>query len=387
MKKATIGILVLAAAALALLAALQLGGTKGPEEPRGQETREARRLTSRGKRDAKRPAEAVREAMGGVANDAARRKRRPPAELFAHLSGKDRRVAEAIQAALDNDDFDATLAATVKALASTNAEVRLHAVDALGWFGLDALPELTEAMADPDEDVAESAENAWELALSEMPQADRRFAVAAAALGTLSNEDHLTTIVGQLTGAALEMIDGEDDEEKANDNRVAVVQALVDVMDLDRAVNTREAREAYEDITGNEWVSIDEAERYLSDPDNYEPPEDRDDDYDDGYDDDDYDDDEGGSGVRSSGTGRKAKTKGSSKSRSSYGGDEGYEVEAPQDDADGDEAVDADEGDADGAEEDEMGEDPEDEDLDGDPEEADEEEAPPDGEEGAPPTA
>ena len=36
---------------------------------------------------------------------------------------------------------------------------------------------------------------------------------------------------------------------------------------------TELGRELYDEITGHEWISISEAERYLDDPDNYEPPE------------------------------------------------------------------------------------------------------------------
>ncbi len=184
-------------------------------------------------------------------------------------------MAESLQKSLDEDDLESTLAASEKALRSANAEVRLLAIEALGWFGHDALPELTEAMGDADEDVAEAAESAWELALSELDSADRRFSIAAAALATLGNEDHLISIAGQLSGAALEMIDGEDDEAKAAEKRLSVVQSLVDVMGSKYRTNVEQAEEAYEDITGHEWRGIDEAELYLMDPDNYELPEDR----------------------------------------------------------------------------------------------------------------
>ena len=197
-----------------------------------------------------------------------------PLDIFEHLTGKDRRYAEAIQDALDADDFKATLAAVNSAMKSKNPEVRESAVEALAWFGEDALPELTGAMADPDEDVANAAENAWELALQEINEADRRFSIAAAALRTPFKKDHLMTICSQMTGAAMEMIDNEEDAKKANEIRVMVVQTLVDIMDSGRAANVEQAKEAYEEITGSEWRSIEEAERYLADPENYELPDD-----------------------------------------------------------------------------------------------------------------
>lgn len=199
--------------------------------------------------------------------------REMPLDIFEHLTGKDKQYAEAIQAALDADDFKATLAAVNSALKSKNPEVRENAVDALSWFGVEALPELTGAMADPDEDVADAAENAWEMALQEIDEADRRFSIAASAMRTPFKKDHLMTIGSQMAGAAMEMIDNEEDEQKANEIRVMVVQTLVDIMDSGREENIEQAKEAYAEITGNEWRSIEEAERYLADPENYELPD------------------------------------------------------------------------------------------------------------------
>ena len=53
------------------------------------------------------------------------------------------------------------------------------------------------------------------------------------------------------------------------------IQALVDLMDQPGSPKRAEiSRELYEEITGHNWISLDEAERYLQDPENYEPPED-----------------------------------------------------------------------------------------------------------------
>ena len=194
-----------------------------------------------------------------------------PLDIFEHLTGKDRRYAEAIQEALDADDFKATLAAVNSAMKSKNPEVRERAVEALAWFGEDALPELTGAMADPDDDVANAAENAWEAVLQEIEEPDSRFSIVASVLQSPFKRDHLVTIFSQFTSAATEMIDNEEDMAKAHANRVMVIQALVDIMGTGLVQNMQQAQEAYQEITGNEWMSIEEAERYLADPENYEP--------------------------------------------------------------------------------------------------------------------
>lgn len=218
-------------------------------------------------------ADAVQKAMNGVTLRS-RKLDRPPIDIFANLTGRDRKLAEAVQSALDAGDLSKTLSAVATALESTNSEVRVNAVEALSWFGAAALPELTGAMADPDEEVANAAENAWEGALSEIDDAQQRFKIAAAAMGAIINRDHLTTIAGQLSAAALEMIDGEADETKADEVRLDVMQTLVDIMEAGKEQNIEAVKEAYEEITGFEWLGIEEAERYLVDPEAYEPPSD-----------------------------------------------------------------------------------------------------------------
>ena len=196
-------------------------------------------------------------------------------DWFSHLKGADRELAKSVQDALDSGDLKQVLIVAEKALKSSNAEVRLNTVESLGWFGSDALPELTGAMGDPDEDVANAAESAWEIGLDQIEDVEMRFSVAAAAMGTLSNPNHLTTISGMLTSAALEFIDNADTAEESSENRIFVVQSLVDMMESKYETSVAQAQEAYEDITGKKWISIEEAELYLNDPENYELPEER----------------------------------------------------------------------------------------------------------------
>jgi len=194
-------------------------------------------------------------------------------EFVDSLPAEDRRLVIAVQEALDKDDFDSVSKAADVAFCSTNPVVREAVVEAWGWFGAQALPELTGAMTDSSEDVANAAENAWELALGEIESASQRFSIAAAAMAAISDKNHLTTISGLLECAAQEVIDGEDDAEKSEEMRFSVVQTLVDIMDSGSANCVEQAKEAYEGITGFEWQGIDEAERYLQSPDDYEPSE------------------------------------------------------------------------------------------------------------------
>lgn len=199
--------------------------------------------------------------------------RSDPDRMYAHLKGKDRTLAEQLQRGLDEADFKNVAAAADAAANSKNPEVRELAVDALGWFGAEALPELTMCMADPDEDVAQAAMNQWEQGLAEIDGSFDRLSIAAAALGTITDANALESLSGHFSNAATEYIDeAEDDENKALERRVEVVQALLDIIEGGNAVRARQAMETYDDITGSRWLGVDEAEKYLRDPDNYEEP-------------------------------------------------------------------------------------------------------------------
>ena len=193
--------------------------------------------------------------------------------MFERLSGADRELCEAVQSAMDADDGGKTIELCSKLMASSDPVARSHAVDALGWFGAEALPELTTLMGDPDDDVAQSAVNAWESGIFEIDDAKVRFKVTGIALRALSNEDALQSISSQYSNAATELIDSAEGEEAALDMRTMVIQSVVDIIDSSNKRLSDLGRELYEDITGNEWLNLTEAEKYLNDPDNYEPPE------------------------------------------------------------------------------------------------------------------
>lgn len=248
--------------------------TAAPDNVKTDKAKTAR-LEKRAKKSAPQTAEqAVRSKMPKQLPKRARKVRKGPVEMFDHLHGEDRKMAEAVQEALDADDLRATIEAAQKAMTSTNTEVRINAVEALGWFGAEALPELTGCMSDSDEEVRDAAENQWELAAQQVEKPDERFDIVAAALGTLSDENQLTSLGGILSCAATEAIDGEEDEVRSAEMRLHVVQTLVDIIEGDaNQVNVAAAKEAFNDITNNEWRGLDEAQRYLDDPENYEPPE------------------------------------------------------------------------------------------------------------------
>lgn len=228
----------------------------------------------------------ARPAGGGTAETPSPRPARPadarprpkPAAVAlpdsrAGMSEADRRLADAVQDALDAEDFARTREAARKAAQSADAEVRIQAAEALGWFGAKALADLIPLMGDANKAVAKAATDAWEFGLMEVSDPGFKFTATHEALKSVSDPDALAMIGAQFAAAATERIDAADGA-AAERLRVQAVQALVDLMGAaGDTKRTEVSRELYEEITGQRWLGLDEAERYLQDPENYEPPE------------------------------------------------------------------------------------------------------------------
>ena len=272
-KAISIGLAVVALAVLAVVAlSVAVSGdadTAAADAGRGASTGEIKSTRAKGGKNS--PA----------AGKSAKSKPKPKisaAELYKDYSPADRRLAERLQALMDDEKpFELVREGALEALKSKNPELRIQAVESLGWFGERALVELTPLMADPDEDVAEAAVGAWELALNDLPTAGEKMSVSKMALEIIRDRDILTRIGGEFSGAALELVNGESNEAKATRYRVEAVQTILNMIESGRLSNESVGREIYEDISGHEWISVDEAEKYLADPENYEPPEEADD--------------------------------------------------------------------------------------------------------------
>lgn len=181
------------------------------------------------------------------------------------------------RAAAAKKAFDKFFAAAAAAAKSENPAVRRAAVEAYSWQGSNLIPELTPLMADPDPEVAEVALDAVETRLDEMEDPALRFETAAAYMDTFaSNEDALSMFETTLATAASEVIDAADDsaaaEERARENRDYVVDVLAELIEKGDSRVAAAAKEAYSDITSEEWINFDEARRWASDPEGYEAP-------------------------------------------------------------------------------------------------------------------
>ena len=158
---------------------------------------------------------------------------------------------------VENDDLNGARELAEKAVGSSNAELRAMAVDALSWFGQNALVELTEYMSDADESVSEEARSSWMRALQEIEDDGLKAGVIELTMNKLRNKDILEDVAAELVGM----------------DELASVQVLANVILDDKneeAISA--AKEVYNSITGEEWSGVDAAEAWLQK--NYTKPDD-----------------------------------------------------------------------------------------------------------------
>ena len=159
--------------------------------------------------------------------------------------------------AIDNDDLESARALAAEAAASKNDELREMAVEALSWFGKDAMVELMQFMADANEEVAGAAKDGWMSGLQEIDDEGEKAGVIEATMKGINDGEMLEDIANELIGI--------DD--------LAAIQVLADVIeDGGNSAAVKAAKETYNTITGEDWSNIDKAEAWLQE--NYEPEDD-----------------------------------------------------------------------------------------------------------------
>ena len=165
------------------------------------------------------------------------------------MSPQDRALIERIESALERENFSEAVACAKLAQASTNESVRQSMVETLGWFGKRALPELTPFIADPSEDIRESAFNEWTMALSEIEAENEKLPIAASVMAILTDEDQLEEISGEFIGV---------------DEKLAVESLLSIIESGGSKPGIAKAKETYEFVTGEEFESRAAAEKWIA---------------------------------------------------------------------------------------------------------------------------
>ena len=186
------------------------------------------------------------------------------------MTPAEQELSDAVQEALDNEDFDLTLERAKKALQSTNQDLRQEAVDAIGWFDEKGLEVLSSLMADKNEDIAESARDYVETALNNMDYQDFAFAQAVAYLDEYGGNDEVAEMLKDVMSfAGGQIIDPEDDEiaedvADAKENRACIVDVVSSMIEQGGKMAER-GKEIYEDITGEEWTGLGDAGKWAND--------------------------------------------------------------------------------------------------------------------------
>lgn len=232
------------------------GRPKGGDEPepapsavRSGEKRPGKGAIRKGRKPAKPPRAKVKKDVV---------EQRPEKPVLSFSEGDDeddgftpeeRDLSKRIEAALDEEDLEKAVACAKEALACPNAEIRQAMVDTLGWFGEKGLPELTPFLADPDEDVRDSAMNEWSMALSEIEDEPEKLGIVELAMNVLSDEDALENISGEYIGA---------------DEKLAVESLLRIIEGGGSAEGIAKAKETYEFVTGDEFTDRAAAEKWIA---------------------------------------------------------------------------------------------------------------------------
>ena len=127
------------------------------------------------------------------------------------LTELQRLVLKEIQDALDADDLKALRKALKKFTAGADVgglggyakvpkSLRSAAVQALGWFGKEALVDLVDFMADVDEEVSSDAFDQFEQAIQDCTLSDRERAEMVKMMAkALTDPDHIDTLISTLT--------------------------------------------------------------------------------------------------------------------------------------------------------------------------------------------
>lgn len=165
----------------------------------------------------------------------------------SEFSPAEQKIVDAMQDALDDDDFKRVSAQLNAAVASTNAAVRAKAVEALQWFGEKALPELTMFMADDDDDVRSGAIDAWLMGLSQMDGDSEKVKTVQMGLSVVTDKDKLEMMMGHV-------------EDLSDAQKIGVLAATIEGRNKAAA---EVARESYKFWTDEDYTTIDAANAWL----------------------------------------------------------------------------------------------------------------------------
>jgi len=182
-----------------------------------------------------------------AATNAVKKVVRRPVVVETPWTPAEQKTVDALQSALDNDDMGGVVAQLKTAAASTNAAMRLKAVESLQWFGEKAVPELTPFMADDDDEVRVAAIDAWTAGVSQMEAGPDKADTVLMGLSVVTDRDQLGSMVMQ--------VDDLPDAEK--------IDVLTRVIEGKNEVSAEVAREHYKFWTEEDYTNREGAQKWL----------------------------------------------------------------------------------------------------------------------------
>ena len=195
-------------------------------------------------------------ATGHVARAAQPLARRSPVSSTNEIVVlEDREEAEKMQDKLDRDDQAAVLVIARKLMRSKDVEVRSSVVDALGWIGIKALPELSALLTDENADLAADAFQRWKEAVDEVADEAIKGQLLVAGMQALTGQDELEACVMEFNSLPDDL----------------AVRGLVTVIQSSNPVASEVARGHYAFVTGDPYTTPAAAEKWIAE--NVEPDE------------------------------------------------------------------------------------------------------------------
>ncbi len=163
------------------------------------------------------------------------------------LSPEERKAVAAVQDALDKEDRAATFELARKLASDKSPAVRAKVVEALGWFGKNAMPELVPFIGDADEDVANDAMSYFEQAIGELDDDLEIAQTLIAAMKAVNDPEALESLASHFYHI---------------DEGIAV-EALIEIMSAGGAA-AEAGKEAYSFASGEDWTGVQAAQDWLN---------------------------------------------------------------------------------------------------------------------------
>lgn len=171
------------------------------------------------------------------------------------LTVEEKKLYDDIQEALDSENRKSIIELCKRVNKSSKRELRAQAVNALGWFDVATMTELTQFLDDPDEDIASDALMQWEEALNQIESETARVRIVVKAMDALTSEEALDQISMELNSV---------------DEKLAI-DALNQIINSKNPAAVDKGKEVYEFITGEAYSGPEAANKWLQE--NYTPPE------------------------------------------------------------------------------------------------------------------